>query len=386
MNRRSVDPLRVRLRSNPLFRLVPCDLLPVSQRAALTPLDGDRDFFGVLLPPPESGLPAKAVSHEAALLFLTLAQPACLPHLLTNLLGAGAQQRLQQLILDQVLQIELEGQFHSGPAACGLLSSEAGRPSESRTASLSSEAIAYGAALGALPVQEVATRLYCFNAAPSTAALQRRFASDDRLRDFLGDGGDCLQVLRSKWLCEPFDDVWLMWSDGTIAPALYKLYVSPILADFPRVFAAAVRAFAQVGCARFKVGRGAYGVLRPDKLVAYFGDLASVRCAAGLIQDLAGDAIAQGVPFSGPIDSNGLLSWGMDPPRFAWAPAGSERLSWRRWLSERIAQYVVAARSCGDDVQAFVRQRIALDGVDPASWTPDLAIWRGATGTEFEAA
>jgi hypothetical protein len=37
-------------------------------------------------------------------------------------------------------------------------------------------------------------------------------------------------------------------------------------------------------------------------------------------------------------------------------------------------------------VQACVRRRIALDGVDPSDWTPDLGIWRGPAGAEQEVA
>jgi len=76
-----------------------------------------------------------------------------------------------------------------------------------------------------------------------------------------------------------------------------------------------------------------------------------------------------------------LLSWGMDPPPLALMPGDHAVPSWRQWLSERIAAYVVAARHSGDDVQTFVRQRIGLDGVDPANWTPSLAIWRSPSPT-----
>jgi hypothetical protein len=153
----------------------------------------------------------------------------------------------------------------------------------------------------------------------------------------------------------------------------------------PEVFCAAVDAFAKVGCSRFKVGRGAYGVLRPDKFVAYFTHLDQVLRAAEMIGNEVGGAPAQGVPFSAGIDASGLLSWGMDPPRFELTPAGSEHQSWRRWLSERIALYITMARQSDGDVPTFVRQRIALDGVDPVQWIPNLSIWRGPVGTEQEA-
>jgi len=92
------------------------------------------------------------------------------------------------------------------------------------------------------------------------------------------------------------------------------------------------------------------------------------------------------VPFTAPIDSDGLLSWGMDPPRFEQVLQSQQLQSWRQWLTGRIAVYVLAGREAGTDVHSFIRNRIELDGVDPVSWTPNLAIWRGPVGTEQGAA
>jgi hypothetical protein len=371
-----VDLRQVRLRASPRFRLVPFDGLPSAQQNALRSLSEDPEFFGVLTPSPDSGLSTQSVSRDAALLFLALAEPACLPTLLTRLLGDAANERLRALVLDQVFEVEHEGRFVSGPAALQLLGGET--PSgTARIAALSSQAIAYARALESVSMNEIAARLYGFNAAPSTPALQRRFASDDSVRLFLCARGDTERRVRSRWQAEATDDNWLMWSGSSADGGDYKLYVSPVLDELPRVFEAVVHALARVDCPRFKVGRGAYGLLRPDKLVAYFPSLERLQHAGELIANGAGDAAAQGVPFSAPIDAAGLLSWGMDPPRFDLVPEGQAVLSWRAWLSHRIAASVVAARQSGEEeLQAFVRRRIALDGVDPLNWTPDPAMWR----------
>ncbi len=105
-----------------------------------------------------------------------------------------------------------------------------------------------------------------------------------------------------------------------------------------------------------------------------------------MIRRSAAGAVAQGVPFTAPIDSDGLLSWGMDPPRFEQVLQSQQLQSWRQWLTGRIAVYVLAGREAGTDVHSFIRNRIELDGVDPVSWTPNLAIWRGPVGTEQGAA
>ena len=380
------DLRAVRLRSNPRLRLVAFDCLQGAERDAMQPLARDPEFFGVLVPPDGSALPAKSVSREAALLFLALREPAKLPHLLDGLFGIHVDDRLRPLILDGVFELERDGQFLSGAAALPGHGTQAPAPGDSRLALLCTDAIEYAAALHPLPVRDVAARLYSFNTAPATRALQRLFAIDERVLAYLLPSSEVAQFVRSRWQGGAVADGWLSWSGAWSSARLgYKLYVSPQLEHLPGVFAAAVEAFAKTGCAHFKVGRGAWGLLRPDKLVAYFDGLDRLRDAAGMIQESASGVAAQGVPFTAPIDPDGLLSWGMDPPRFEQVLASQQYQSWRQWLTGRIAVYARAAREDGGDVLSFVRERIELDGVDAVHWSPDLAIWRGPTGTEQEA-
>src|SRR3981081_3612194 len=96
--------------------------------------------------------------------------------------------------------------------------------------------------------------LALFNAVPSTLALHRRFASDDRLLSFLSESGDTARRLQSTWSSEPVSESWLAWFNaGPVPGETYKLYVSPILDDLPAVFAIAVEAFAKVRCSHFKL-------------------------------------------------------------------------------------------------------------------------------------
>ncbi len=383
-----IDLCRARLRSNPRFELIPHDRLEASQSNQFGPLNEDPDFFGILLPPSGSKLPAKAVSRDAALLLLALGQAACLPHLLTRLLGPDANDRLRQLILDGVLEVEVDGGFVSGPAAIGLLGGPGQSIPTSRVAQLSWAAIDYAEAMESLDLNELASRLYLFNAAPSTPQLQQRFAGDQQLLDFLFEADTTARRIRAHWRRQPIKHSWLTWvnEQASAAAAPYKLYVSPTLGDLPAVFAAAVESFTQAHCKQFKLGRGAYGVLRPDKLVAFFVELDQLQRAAELMRASTSGAGVQGVPFSAPVDADGLMSWGMDPPRFEQTLAVGEQQSWRQWLTERIAVYTVAARQAGVSARAFVRERIALDGVDCSNWAPDLAIWSGPAETAQEVA
>lgn len=383
-----VDFLRVRLRSNRRFRLAPFDQLDEREQGRLRALASEPDFYGLLAPPPDSELPAKSVSREAALLFLTLREPACIPHLLGSIFGADVQDRVRELVLDGVFEIEREGKFVSGAAAFPGDFGGGRKAPHSRVAQLSSDAIVYAAALEALSVSELAARLYMYNRAPATPSLERRFAEDDRLLEHLAGSTATIRQLEAHWVREISQESWLMWrrSEGD-ARLRFKLYVSPLLDNLPQAFQIAVDAFIRVKCSTFKVGRTAFGLLRPDKLVAYFASLEQLQEAAESIRISAAGVAAQGVPFTGAIDPEGLVSWGMDPPRLEQVLPAHEHQSWRQWVAGRIAVFILAARESGaEDIPGFVLQRIGLDGVDTATWSPNLAIWRGWVRAEEDVA
>jgi hypothetical protein len=84
---------------------------------------------------------------------------------------------------------------------------------------------------------------------------------------------------------------------------------------------------------------------------------------------------AQAVPFTGAIDDDGLVSWGMDPPR-------TERVSfyqgtsWRHWITDKLAVALIAGRAGGaSSPSRFALQRVALEGIDVNSWTPNEVAW-----------
>jgi hypothetical protein len=145
--------------------------------------------------------------------------------------------------------------------------------------------------------------------------------------------------------------------------AACKLYVSPrpeALADaFPQIVAELVEASVR----SFKVGRGSDGLLRPDKVIAYFDSRSELDTVArGLERGLRG-CPAQGVPFTAELAGDGLLSWGVDPP------LGHPAMSWRAWVTGRLAERLVAhqAVSLPDPVDATLGD-MRRAGVDPNGW------------------
>src|SRR5262249_29420130 len=116
----------------------------------------------------------------------------------------------------------------------------------------------------------------------------------------------------------------------------HKLYVSPQVQAMPEAFAVVLDVLS-TRSAHFKIGSDAAGLLRPDKMVAYFGDQDSLlEVASELTKQLSGVA-PHGVPFSAEITTNGLLSWGMDPPQTEHVLTWQEPESWRQWVVRRLA-------------------------------------------------
>ena len=110
------------------------------------------------------------------------------------------------------------------------------------------------------------------------------------------------------------------------------------------------------------------------------------EAADAVLARLAGIAgiAAQGVPFTSEIGGDGLLSWGVDPPAGERSSLWDGRESWRLWLSHRLARALIDARAAetpenaGIEPWRFALERVRLDGVDTATWTPGALLWKGA--------
>ena len=158
----------------------------------------------------------------------------------------------------------------------------------------------------------------------------------------------------------------------------YKLYVSPAIDALPAALGAVADSLARApGVSAFKVGADLSGICRPDKLVVYFDRLDDLQRAAAQLESLLKGCPAHGVPFTAPVTADGLLSWGADPP--AASAVESEALtSWRMWVTERLAEYLVVARegSAGTlEPWQFALERLRLSGIDTDTWAPANDMW-----------
>ena len=214
--------------------------------------------------------------------------------------------------------------------------------------------------------EDVASRLYRFGTLPRSPALERDFGMDDEPMAVLGltSNGRARRCLEASFDASTFRG-WISFAlaaaPPTAAPAC-KLYVSPRPEALALAFPVIAETFAAARVRSFKVGRGLAGLLRPDKIVAYFEDRAHLGDVARTLEALLHGCPVQGTPFTAEAGGDGLLSWGADPSD----PA--EGASWRARITRRLARALTTSRRA-DRVTAALDD-IRTAGVDPKSWAP----------------
>lgn len=400
-----------RLRTSPALEIVVADRLTPEERRALGATSAAPDLFGLLRPAPSRSIPEspRAIDRDTALLLYTLREPGPLPDFARRLLGRDAVRTVGRWVADGVLEVEIEGIFLSGPAALARLDSTplastplASTPLSHRTSApsgaiprLTAAALASASRLEAVDVDRVAFHLYAANRRPLDAAWRRRLPDAEAVLAALGlaSAGPLHGELVAAWTPSRRTGRWLHWRSRGDSPAptpeaaVFKLYLSPTPEALLAGFAPFLAALRDCGAFELKLGADAAGLLRPDKLVAYFADFerlaAAARRAAESLAGLPAEA-AQGVPLTAPVDAAGLLSWGLDPAAGDWGtPGGGE--SWRFWVARLLARALLAAREAGlggEDACAHACRRAELEGLDIDRWAPDGALRRAMGVTE----
>ncbi len=377
-------------RSSSRYQLVVFDRLDAEERSLLGDLRRDPEFYGALRPTVGGGT-IKVVGRETALLLFTLREAGALPTYVLE--GEGAADRLAEisrLVLDGVLEVCAGDVFVSGPEALPLFMAPAATGAGEGTLSrLSREGLRYAEALRIDDIAPLADRLYAFQRIPVTPRWQRALSDAEATRKLLGLDSRTPRHHRlmawGKAIKRRSAADWLGWrhrGDGASNPAVaptYKLYLSPAVEALEAVFETLLDVLPGSRASLFKLGSDAAGLLRPDKLVVYFDDLDSLsRTAAELAERLVGTP-AHGVPFTAEIAGDGLLSWGLDPPRSDRGVPRQTRDSWRTWVVRRLATYLIAARhnaSGGPPPWRFALERLRLCGVDVERWIPQPTLWQ----------
>lgn len=410
-------------RANPNYELLLFDRLPEHQREMLADLQKQAEFYGILRPVEQSGLGIKSVSRDTALLFLTLREPGPLPAYARALAGKDFEKVLSRLLLDNILEVQSGDEFVSGATAFPLLHGEqktVTTKADGEIGRLSADALKYGQALAVEDMMELSMRLYSYHRVPASPRWKRLFPTSEKVAEHLGIDryGRHRRLLDEFWqeskprgdgapetqagledgtpgggpaltppLTEREDsDGWFAWHTRQVrltprqSAFTYKLYISPRPEVIKEAFDTTLTTLSTSQANHFKVGADVYGLLRPDKMVAYFWNFTDLQAASeSLAQKLSG-CPAHGVPFTAEIAGGGLLSWGVDPPDSQQLLSWQPRESWRLWLTNRLANALLAAkkmpRAANLEPWQFALERLRLEGVDTDTWIPSQQIWQ----------
>jgi hypothetical protein len=367
-------------RANPSYELAPYNRLEMAEQSALSDVAAEPDAYGLLRPIPGSSLPILAVCRETALIFLTLRVPGPLPGYAESIFSIGDGRELKRLICDRILEVAGSEGYVSGPEACVRLGLD-GSLGVGRLARLSHAALRYGQALELKDPSALSLRLYLYNQQPASAGWRRRLSAGLHAAEFLGiaRGGSNERALRRAWRSVDGPEGWHFFTAQAPKPSAAgspcKLYVSPLAEVLPEALRVAIQTLAGTEAQQFKVGAHLYGILRPDKLVAYFASKEGLLAALEALRSRLEGMPVQGVPFTAEA-AGGLLSWGVDPMH-ASAVTG---YSWRQWITNRLAAALIAAQNApgsAPEPWRFALERIRLEGVDPQTFSP-TAGWTGA--------
>ncbi len=369
-----------RFRASPDYELVSFDRLSASEQDAFQALGNDPDGYGILRPRQAGPLGVKTASRDLALLFYSLQEPGNLPHYSRQSLGEQCDQAIARMVLDGILEIDAGGRFVHGPAAHDYVCvDQATTEPEGAIAALSRRALQYAQALEIAEASVLSAGLYDYNRIPASPRWHSLLPDRAAVEKFLDNpNGAGTAALNRSWnIVAAADEHWIHWqaagSNYDSSTPIYKLYVSPAMANLREAFQVAASAAAQSRAWSLKVGADVYGLLRPDKIVIYvktFTDLQEI--AERLLRSLSG-CPGQGVPFSAELAERTLLSWGIDPPRDSHTVPWLEHESWRIWVTNRLATALVLARHTGHseiEPWRFAMERVRLEGVDTRTWTP----------------
>jgi hypothetical protein len=375
--------LKERFRTSPMYELREWHVLSQHERELISGLHDEDDVYGVFSPTiPGSSLSVKVAYHEMALVYFHLTQSSKLPHYLTASQDNSFNQAMTRMVLDQVLEIEWNGKFVSGPHATEVIFGQSLYANERLPdfiAGLSRQGIEYVLHLDTTEIKTVANRLYTYNTIPWDSSLKINFSEHTDIRDFVfsASANSFISLLNKEWhlINDPETDYWLGWTRRHFAntsPTIYKLYISPVIHDLPQVINVVLPILTSSAAFSFKIGNSIQGLLRPDKMVLYFNDKSSLLQTGEELKDKLKDYRVQGVPFTAQIDDKGILSWGVDPP-------GSDILesieggSWRCKVTDQIALAVVQSKTEDLDQRQtidFISSRLFVAGINPYDWTP----------------
>lgn len=370
-------------RSNPNYRVALLEQLPPQIKQSFPHLENDKNHYAILYPL-NSQLGLKSICKNTALLFYSLQQPSLLPSSLKLMFRGNLPEFIAKMVLDGILEVQNNGPFISGPAAYPFLyESLFEEEMDSLIPQLSVEALKYADSLEGADFNALISRMYFYNRIPNSPEWKNIYPSFESILKTLGlnEGESFLSRFDQKWSYhkqQPSTSGWLSFSvkkkqaSQTKNQSKFKLYISPF--PEPRsireVFQATADVLGDMNVQNFKIGQDVIGLLRPDKMVAYFSSFEDCEEAALRIRQKINGTPAHGVPFTADFSNDGLLSWGMDPLTNTFQLGQS---SWRLWIVSQLATYLLETKQYSvSNVKPwkYALSRLQTIGIDPYTWAP----------------
>lgn len=367
-------------RANPEYQLILYDRLAKSEQTALIDLLNDKDFYGILRSKNNQSLAIKSVNFDTALLYLSLLEEGRLPHYIYREHTINHKDTIIKLVCDSILQIKVNDVYLDGPQAYQFIYDDlSDQISSTYLGQLSIEALRYAQNLHIQDLNKLSARIYFYNRIPVSDTWLQALPTKEAVADFLGVNSFSSKVLAAWSQSTTSSDDWIYWFKTNYRGKksqdsyTYKLYISCIPGDIPAIFPLVVNTLSQSKAYSFKVGGNAYGLLRPDKFVVYFHALDHLQSTATILLTQLVAAAVHGTPFTAEIGLSGLLSWGVDPPKNTQLLSWQERESWRLWLTNRLARFLIDI----DDPTAlsmepwmYALNRLDKENIDTTTWTP----------------
>jgi hypothetical protein len=382
-------------RLNPAYDFVTLGNLSSRRKRLLGSIPRSPGFCGVVWPR-EPGLAVKSVCRQTAELLRALRRPGPIPESVRTRGGGEWRRDVASLVLDRVLEVEQNGAFLGGVDALqAIVETRTRLIPRGSLARLSTDAVQYAQALELTDIAQLSSRLYFYHRRPLAPRFQRQFSSVTDLYTHLSPPGSgtrrrletCWQAVASN---KP-NAFWLHWqanetrSRSPVISGCHKLYISPENSAIVEAFIASVKILSDSPALAFKVARESHGLLRPDKLIAYFSNARDLgETSIRLARELKG-CPAHGVPFTAGIAGGGLLSWGIDPPGEESPELQGGLTSWRCWVTSRLASALVTAQfshSSQIEPWRFALERLRLEGVSPETWRPEKNLWMAPRACE----
>ena len=383
--------LTEKFRQGPLYKLVEWNLLSQYQRVLLSGLHDEAEIYGVFEPVSISAeLTFKVAYREVVMLYMHLQHFDKLPHYFIVSGTQNSNEVLARLLLDNIIEIEWAGNYVSGPLALPAIYGEAIFEEDKipdHLSELSLKAIYYVWMLNETDLRSVSNRLYTFNTIPWDVSEKVAFKNKHTVKGFLFSKTDTsfTEAMEKQWKAFPDHDTnyWLSWDRSFTAKKIqrnskytYKLYISPLVNDLPEVFKRFIPVISASDAFHFKAGATIEGILRPDKLVAYFYTFEALMQTTAILQQELSDFHAHGVPFSAQSDANGLLSHGADPPSTDVLHS-IEGGSWRTKIADQLALAILQAKKQQLNWQqtiSFIRAVLLTAGIDSNHWMESRSV------------